>query len=325
VRRILWLIVCLSVSMAQQEASAQYSSVIVSRGAWPSYGYGYNYSSSYGYGAPLIYGYGSPYVLEYPYGYGYGYTWPYYLDNGSGPLGPYVAPPLYVPPEQLGYGPAAVRRFMGLNQPRRPIVNNIIVAPPAANAQRANNGDVAGNAANRANDPIVPPVRASNAEARDRARRFVEFGDTLFEARNLAGAYERYTKAAEAAPDLAEPYFRQGHTLADMARYDQAAAAFRRGLALRPDWPQSGSQLSELYRDNLAARAAMLDRLKRAAEANPGNHTVQFIAGVQFFMDGQREAAKAYLDRAKAAGAPATSIEPFYRAMREDQAAELDI
>jgi hypothetical protein len=265
----------------------------------PFYGYDYGYTSVYGFGAPLIYGHGYPYGVAYPYG--YGYTWPYYVDTGAGPLGPFVAPPLHVPAEQLGFGPQAVRRFMGINA-NRPVTNrNIVVVPPAAVAN--GNNIVVGKR----------PVRVSNAEARARARRFIELGDAQFDAGKLAQAYDRYKKAGEAAPDLAEPYFRQGHMLAAMARYDQAGTAFRRGLNLEADWPAKGFRLERIYRDNHAAREAMLDAVQQAAAAQVEDVNVQFVAGVQFFFDGQQEKARTFFERAKELGEAAAFTEPFLK------------
>jgi tetratricopeptide (TPR) repeat protein len=142
----------------------------------------------------------------------------------------------------------------------------------------------------------------------------------------LAEAYDRYKKAAEAAPDLSEPYFRQGHTLAALRRYEQAAAAFRRGLALRPDWAAGGFRLSDMYRDRDAARLATLDTLQRMAEVQPDDVNVQFVAGVQFFFDGQVEQARKHFERAKALGEPAQNVEPFLKARQApDPAGEMDI
>jgi hypothetical protein len=271
--------------------------------------------SPYGYGAPPFSGYASPY--GYPFLYD---VWPYYLDTGTGPLGPFVAPPLYVPAEQLGFGPQAVRRFMGLDPVRPPVINNILIAP---------RGDARDDAAHRPqvdnNAFIAPPpprVRESNAEARDRARQFIEFGDAQFAARNLAGAYDRYKKASEAAPDLAEAWFRQGHVLADLRRFDQAAAAFRRGIGLRPDWPAGGFRLPDLYGDNRAARAAMFEAVERALAARPADVNTRYVAAVQLFFDGRLELARTALQRASKLGEPASNIEPFLKPSPLD---ELDI
>jgi hypothetical protein len=295
----------------------------------PRYGYSSHYVASYGYGAPLVVGYGYPGwgypYARYPYGgysIGYGYSWPYYLDTGSGYFGPYVAPPIYVPPEQLGFGPQAVRNLLGPGPVQRPIVNrNIIVVPPAAQENPRDRGNAVNNGVNAAR----LRVRESNAAARERARQFLEFGDQQFAAPNLAGAYDRYKKAADAAPDLAEPYFRLGHTLAAMGRYEQAVDSFGRGLNLQPDWPSRGLPLAEIYRDKIAARLATLDMLKRAAANRPDDEHVQFVAGVQFFFDGQAEVARGYFERAKTLGSPAAYIEPFLKSWREAEAGELDI
>ena len=277
------------------------------------------YWTPYGRGAPLGYGYGVPYGVGGPYVYD---VWPYYLDTGAGPLGPFVAPPLYVPAEQLGYGPQAVRQFMGLDPVRPPVVNhNIIIAPRGGDAANDAFGG-AGDNGNQLVPPANPRVRKSNVEARNRARQFIEFGDAQFSARNLAGAYDRYKKAAEAAPDQADAYFRQGHALADLGRYNQAAAAFRRGLRLRADWPDSGFQLSELYGDNQAAPAAMFAALERVLEARPDDVDAQYVAGVQFFFDGRHDQARSSFERARKLGEAATQIEPYLKSLQQG---ELDI
>jgi tetratricopeptide (TPR) repeat protein len=280
--------------------------------------YAQSWFSPYGYGAPGFYGYASPYI-GYPYVYG---VWPYYLDTGTGPLGPFVAPPLYVPAEQFGYGPQAVRQFMGLNPVAPPVVNhNIIIAPGGRNAGNAANR-VLGDNGNTRIPAANPRIRESNAEARNRARQFIEFGDAQFRDRNLAGAYDRYKKAAEAAPDLADAWFRQGHALADLGRYDQAAAAFRRGLAQRPDWPASGFRLAELYGDNRAAQAAMFEAIERMVAARPADINTQYVAAVQHFFDGRLEQARTELEHALKLGEPASNIEPFLKAPALE---ELDI
>jgi hypothetical protein len=302
--------------VASQLNAARGPSVTVNR--WNGFrpGHSHWHGGHFSHGA-VIPGYGYPYIPSSPYiaTYPYGYVepWPYYLDTGAGPLGPYVAPPLYVPPEQLGYGPQAVRQFMGLDAVQRQIVNRtVVVAPPAANEQQPNKADAVFDGRNA---PDRPRVRESNAEARERAGLFIEIGDRHFRDRKLADAYDRYKKAAEAAPDLSEPYFRQGHALTALTRYDQAAAAFRRGLALRPDWAAGGFRLSELYRDKDAARLATLDTLRRNAEAQPADANLQLAAGVAFFFDGQKEAAQKFFERAQALGEARANVEPFLKAL----------
>jgi hypothetical protein len=267
---------------------------------------GWPYSS----GLTLSVGYPPYYVGDYGYP-GYGYWPPYYLDNGIGALGPFTAPPIYVPAEQFGFGPMAVRQFMGLDPIQRPVINRVIVAGAGGGANVANN-------ARRA-------VRVSNAEARDRAMRFVDFGDVQFESRQLAGAYERYQKATGAAPDLAEAYFRQGHTLVEMRRYEQAARALRRGLDVQPDWPASKFRLEKMYGNNRVAAEAMLVTVATRAAELPADVDLQFVAGVQHYFDGQFEKARGYFEQAQRLGEAARNIEAFLKVMAPQAAGELDI
>ncbi len=242
----------------------------------------------------------------------FGYWPPYFLDNGHGALGPFIAPPLFVPAEELGFGPMAVRRFMGLDPIQRPVINRVIVARPAEQ------GNLIGNNAAR------PVVRVSNAEARDRAMRFIDFGDVQFESRNLAAAYERYQKATEAAPDLAEPFFRQGHTLTEMRRYEQAARAFRRGLGIQADWPAGKFRLEKMYGNNRVAAEAMLVAVGKRADELPADMDLQFVSGVQHFFDGQFEKARAYFEQARRLGESARDIEAFLKLIHA-RGGELDI
>jgi hypothetical protein len=282
--------------------------------AQPVYGHDFGHTV-YWYRRSIVHGYGYPYAFGYSHGHHHHYAWPYYLDTGLGPWGPFVAPPLYVPAEELGFGPQALRRFIGVDV-HRPIVNrNVVVVPPAANALKLENNGI-----NRVEG------RRSNAEARDRARRFIEFGDAQFDVRNLAQAYDRYKKAAEAAPDLAEPFFRLGHVQAEMDRYAQAATSFRRGVALDAAWPAAGFKLVEIYKNNNVARESMLVALARAAETNPGDADLHYVAGVQFFFDGQLGKARTYFERARALGEAAASVEPFLKMIGAPaQQQEIDI
>ena len=58
---------------------------------------------------------------------------------------------------------------------------------------------------------------------------------------------ERYRKASQSAPQLADAWFRQGFALSAMGRYDLAVTAIKRGLKLNPNWAKSDFDLKELY------------------------------------------------------------------------------
>jgi hypothetical protein len=244
---------------------------------------GYSYYGAYPYPRHL-----DPWV----YGRSYdGYVSPYgtYYSPQTGYVDHYL-PPIHYPAE-LMYGPQAVRRFMGLDRVPVPAVPPAIAAPagPAAEALPA------------------PKVRASNAAARERAQHFLSAGDRLFREQKHHEALQRYKNAASAAPDVADAYFRQGFALVATNRFDLAAAAFRRGLTLEPNWAESLFRLDELYGDADLAKQAHIDALAGAALDAPEDADLMFVLGVVLHFDGQAERARRFFVRSRelaADGAP---------------------
>jgi tetratricopeptide (TPR) repeat protein len=230
----------------------------------------------------------------YPPPYYYPYAYPYYYRR------PVILPPVVIPAGTL-YGPQAVQRFMGVaNRPSPPRDVNIIAGPPRDR--------------NRAAPPAKKdlPQRGAHPQALARAWKFIGFGDAHFGNQKYAQALERYRKAARAAPQLADAYFRQGLVQTALGRYAAAVKAIRRGLALEPKWPQSGFQLDELYDENAAAKDAHLEVLAKAAAENPQDADLLFLVGVYLHFDRQAERAAPFFQRAaQLAGAEAGHIRAF--------------
>ena len=221
--------------------------------------------------------YRDPYQYD-PYGYDYGpYDYPYHY-----PYPPYYIAPLYIPAEEL-YGPQAVNRFMGWGNWNRPPLNVRVIVPPK-NEEAA--------------EPQKPVPRAINPQSVATAWKYIGYGDAHFAAQKYQDAYLRYRKAARAAPQLAEVYFRQGYALMTTGRYDLAARAIRRGLKLDPGWPRSDFNHNELYGDNLAAKTAHVDAMAAAAEKAPHDADLLFLVGVHLHFDGQPDRAAAFFKRA---------------------------
>jgi tetratricopeptide (TPR) repeat protein len=187
----------------------------------------------------------------------------------------YYPPPLWLPAETL-YGPQALQRFFGPS-----------VSSSAAPVQK------------RAAEVKKPVERVVNAETRGLAWRFITFGDAHFANNKFSEAYQRYRKAAEIVPELAEAHFRQGFALIGAGRFDAAAKAFRRGLAIEPAWPRSGFRLGDLYVGNPAAKAVHLEALADAAEKDGNNADLLFLLGVFLHFDGQRPRAVPFFERAE--------------------------
>jgi len=211
----------------------------------------------------------------------------------------YYPPPLYLPAETL-YGPQAVKRFMGLQD------------TPSVSASSVNSvvsTNVTPGRAAEEKKPLVP--RAANAETRGLAWRFITFGDIHFTNERFADAYQRYRKAAEVVPELAEAHFRQGFALLGWGRYEMAAKAFRRGLGLDPAWPRSGFRLNELYNANLRAKATHLEALAVASENDPNNADLLFLLGICLFFDGHRDRAAPFFERVAQLAGPADYLRGF--------------
>ncbi len=229
----------------------------------------------------------------YPYDYGCGYGYDPYQPRYaySSHYSPYYPAPVFLPAEVL-YGPQAVNRFMGWGNFNRPPANvNVFVAP-----DRNNQG--AGNPAPNANrtNP-TPPV--ANRQSQSEAQKYIGHGDTHFGSQAYQDAYLRYRKAARAAPQSAEAYFRQCWALMGMGRPDLAARAVRRGLDLDPGWPDSRFNVDELYGDNQMAKRAHADALAKAAEEDPKDSDLLFMLGVRLHFDGEPDRAAIFFKRAK--------------------------
>jgi tetratricopeptide (TPR) repeat protein len=140
--------------------------------------------------------------------------------------------------------------------------------------------------------------RGSNPRAINLGWRFIGFGDARFSEQEYAEAYVRYKKAAQAAPVLADAYFRQGYALIALGRYELAATALKRGLEIDPGWAGSDFRNDDLYADHPQAKMAHLDALAQAAVEQPNDADLLFLVGVFLHFDGQTDRAKPFFRRA---------------------------
>ncbi len=315
-----------SAAKAQQNASNQQSYGY----GYSPYGYGYSpYGySPYGY-SPYGYSYPPgtiPYVLGYdpsgttylaPLGGGYpsyypGYQYPYYRNPYLG----YGYPgAVFAPAGQLfGLGP--IQQLMGVGpgfqQPQangngfangNPNVfanGNGNAANVNANAGVANNNNAGPNAAQpNANPPAGnPPAPVAGGKALELAWKFITFGDAHFGDQKYNDALDRYRHAARECPTLGDAWFRQGFALAALGRYDQAAKAMRRGLEEKADWVDNNFRLSDLYGEDSDEKKRVVDKMVKAAEAQPTNADVAFVVGVHLFCDGKQDQAAPFFHRA---------------------------
>ena len=214
------------------------------------------------------------------YGYGYPYVCPY-------------ASPLWLSTEGF-FGPPVVRQFGDGN-------DGLLLPRDRADVP----------------EPKKAVGRATNAESIARARRFIGFGDAQFAQQKYSAANERYRKAAQSDPQLADAWFRQAFALSAIGRYKQAVAAIQRGLKIDPNWAASGFDLKQLYGFDQLAKEAHLDALAQAAENSPNNADLLFLVGVHLHFDGQSQRAEKFFQRAKElAGDDSAHIQAFMKKQR---------
>ncbi len=210
----------------------------------------------------------------------------------------YYLPPIYQPAE-LNYGPQAVERFLGVRRPP-PVVARPAVAVP----------DAVPDAVKAA--AVADKLRHSNAAARERARRFLVFGDALFLKQRCHEAVQRYKSAISIAPDLPEAYYRQGFALVAVKQYRLAAKAMRIAVELDPGMLRDDRLLHTLYGDSLLVKNAHLEQMADRAIANPDNGDLLFLIGAFLYANGEGDKAAKYLQRAFELAEPdATFLAPL--------------
>ena len=246
-----------------------------------NYGYGGNGFGNFGYSLPLI---GSGYSFS-----STTFTGPLLPYGYDGQWGPYsIYGPLVLPSNAL-YGPG--------NLPAGALLPGLQNAAPAAEAAPAVAAPRPFAAPeNQAVKPAEVPQQA-NDQALRRALQFIDLGDEQFREQKFLHAYQLYQSAVANSPDLSEAYFRRGFALAEMKRYEQAAAAWKQGIHLNPQWHKSTFSLDDLYGDNRLAKQSHLELLASSLEKDPDNADLIFILGVSLYFDGQHDRSRPFLQR----------------------------
>ncbi|MEX2115133.1 MAG: hypothetical protein WD845_18210 [Pirellulales bacterium] len=152
------------------------------------------------------------------------------------------------------------------------------------------------------NDTVRSKIRTTNAQTKARAGKFVGYGDANFGKQSYLSAAERYKDASRIAPDMAEPFFRQGFAFVAMGNYESAARAFRRGLVIRSDWRHSPFRLDQIYDADPITKTAHLEGLAKAVEANPLDADLLMLLGMMLYFDGQAERSGTFFSSAAQLG-----------------------
>ncbi|WP_222434896.1 tetratricopeptide repeat protein [Blastopirellula retiformator] len=267
---------------------------------------------------------------------GYGWSPNYYqstvyASNYWNPYGVYYRPSdqyteYYLPPyepAELRWGPQALKQFYGL--PRtfamEPLLSGNLADLPnptyptlTPELLRVALGET---------KPAGMP-EPSQPAARERASRYVGFGDRLFKEQRFHEAMAKYRDAVAAAPDLAAPQFRLGLGYVATGRMEQGAEAFERGMQLQPQYIfTTNFNLEELYAGNPLAKNALLEGMARKTLNDPTNADNLFDVGIVLYLDGQHATARKYFSaaRMRLAGADDSHLVPFLAQPGQDAAA----
>ncbi len=253
---------------------------------------------------------GGGFVVPYnPYGYGQNpYGYPYYGGATNVPYG-YYGNTYYGNPYQYGYGYNYGGQYGGYRQYGSTTVT-VVPSPQFGPDFVAPQTPIPRQQRSRPRFEQEP----SEDNSRELARKFLKLGDTYFGDQKYRDALKRYDRAIQTAPQMAEGYFRKGHTRMALKQYELAAEAFRQGLDVQPDWPSNPDNPVRLYGENRLARQAHMAALQDAVRRDPNHPDLLFVYGVELYCGGQVHQAHQALQHASNLTRQAAHIEVFLEA-----------
>ena len=221
--------------------------------------------------------------------YGGVYGWPGYWNsccpycgfygcNGWCYGGPFWIPPALVVDSNQLYGPRGIRNFLGIGDAApAPVARAAAVVAAPAVAPAVN----------------LPP--RANATARERAIKFLQYGDRHFQEGRYRQALSRYKLAGSSASDMAEIEFRKAFAELMMGDFSDATLAVRRGLTKTANWPDADFAVDDLF--PAAAKAEAYHLLQERLKQTDFDADAHFMFGVMLHFDGHLEAAQAHFLR----------------------------
>lgn len=257
---------------------------------------GHTFARRYG---SAVYGGYVPGSLTPGYGYGYGVVAPGYV----------IAPPVvgYVP-----VAPAPVVPVVPFNGPD-PFDNDVLRGAMEENRHRW------GEPLKIKPEP-PPPVKIdkpSPPEALARSIRLQQHGDAWLKKSEYQQAYERYRRAAAAAPERAAPRFRMAYVMAASGRFSLAVQQIKRGLELDPDWPSTGRSLDEVFgEDRRLGVLSLIQEVAAWVREDIRDPDRLFLLGVLLHFDDDSQAVPFFENALRLAG-EGEHLHAFLRSKRE--------
>ena len=162
--------------------------------------------------------------------------------------------------------------------------------------------------------PAPPPPKI---EPIPEGQRFVELGIAAFKTGEYGVALLRFRQAADAEPRGPRSLFLQAQACIAIGKYHEAVQLIQRGLKDRPDWPMNAFRPKlELYDNKDDIWKEHRDALERAQKRAPMNADYLFLLGYLEWFGGERDAAIAYFQQARALSADANWNDAFLKAAK---------
>lgn len=145
--------------------------------------------------------------------------------------------------------------------------------------------------------------------------RLIELGKQAFAALEPGRAAHRFRQAVRVAPNQPFAHFLLAQTLLALGKYPEALDALHAGLALNPAWPRTPFRPLDLYGRNVAEYPQHLQQFEGTLNRHPNDPTLLFLYAYELWLDGRRNEAAVYFQRALAHGADQADVQLFLRAL----------
>jgi len=134
--------------------------------------------------------------------------------------------------------------------------------------------------------------------ARDRARKYVGYGDDFFARGDYAAAASRYRSAISAAPSLAEAHLRRAVCAIANGNYEQASKSFDEAVRRDERVLHSEFRLDKVYKND-ADKQSHLNALVQRTLQNRDSVELMRLVGMFLYFDGQADRSQKFFAHAK--------------------------
>ena len=161
-------------------------------------------------------------------------------------------------------------------------------------------------------------VQASSDPQRERSLKYRLRGDEKFALTNYLGASENYELAIKAAPDQADPRYRNAITLAARSRFDEAVDEMKRATQLNPFWVFEPVTLNDLFGpNNDGEKQRVKTRVAEWTSRDVRDPNRLFLLGALMTLDGDARATE-ILDLAVKINGEQDHLLAFLRPLQTD-------